>query len=385
MTNDVSRRVEGIVAEGLATVFGAVAWAWAWRADLAWSERHVAIDHFALDDDAAAVARIWRIFALGVGLVMIVLVRPALGRWVRRVGAREALLASGRIVIALLLALVTSEGALAYARSHAHRVDPLKTEDRIGQPDPRYGWVWQPSRATVLRTAGRTIEYAINADRDRARSVNDVPDPALPTVLIAGESIGAGHGLPWNDTFPALVGDALGIQVVTLAVHGYGSDQAFLRLVDELPRFDRPVALVTVFMPCMMWRMTRSDHPHVSLDGDSLTVFPPLKTWRDLALGDLWLHRVRYDSDAAVTQAAALFRQTARLAAARGAKVLFVRPYYGARESDPLVDELFTRQGIPCVTVDVGADVLPYDHHPDAKATRRIADAIASALALGGA
>jgi hypothetical protein len=132
--------------------------------------------------------------------------------------------------------------------------------------------------------------------------------------------------------------------------------------------------------------MARSDHPHVSLDGGSLALLPPSKTWRDLALGDLWLHVVRYDSGALVTQAAVLFRETARLAVARGAKVLFVRPYFGARESDPLVDELFTRQGIPCVRVDVGADVLPNnDHHPDAKATRRIADAIVSALAPHGA
>ncbi len=384
MTADVSRRTERLFTDGFVAVLGAAALVWAWRADLAWSERHVVIDDFALDDDAAAVARDWRIAAIGFAVAMVLVVRPALAHWVQRVGARNALAASARILVGLLLAMVTSEAVLGYTRSQRYRIDGLKTEDRIGQPDPRYGWVWQPSRATVLRTAGRPIEYAINADHDRARSVNDTPDPSLPTLLIAGESISAGHGLPWNQTFPAILGEALGIQVVDLGVHGYGSDQAFLRLADELPRFAHPVALVTLFMPCMIWRMTRSDHPRVSIDGGSLIVLPAEKTWRDMALGDLWLHVVRYDSDAPVIRAAALFRETARLAAARGAKVLFVRPYFRARESDPLVDELFTGQQIASVRVDVGTDTLPFDRHPDAKATQRIADAVFAALAPSG-
>jgi|HubBroStandDraft_1064217.scaffolds.fasta_scaffold27597_3 hypothetical protein len=384
MTKDVSRRVERSVTEFVVGAFAAAAWLWALRADDGWCQRHVVIGHWALDDNARAVARNWRITAIVIGFVLLGAVRPALARWVSRVGLWKAFAASAPTCAALVLALVTSEGILEYLRLKKH--DPtavLWTEARIGQPDPRYGWVWQPSRATILRVAGRTIEYAINADHDRARSVEDVPDRSLPTILFTGESITVGHGLAWDETFPAIVGQALGLQVVNLAVHGYGSDQAFLRLADALPRVDRPVAVVTLFMPCMMWRMTHTNHPQVSLDAGSLTLIPATKSWRDLAIGQLWLDVVRYDSDAVVTRAAALFRETVRLAADRGARALFVRPYFGKRDDGALIDHLFTRQGIPCVVVDIGTEVLPLDYHPDAKATRRVAEAVVNLLSSG--
>jgi hypothetical protein len=381
VTNDASRKFARWGAEVFVALLGVSALEFARRANLAWCERHVVIDHWVHDDNVATVARNWRIAAVTVGIVTVVVVRPLLGRWVERVGVRRALAAAGPIVVALVLALAVSEGALEYLRSK--RPDPLSsltTEARIGQPDPRYGWVWQPSRATVLRTAGRTIEYAINAEHDRGRSVDDLPDPSLPTVLVTGESISAGHGLSYGETFAAKISDSLGLQVVNLGVPAYGSDQAFLRLADALPRFDHPVALVTLFLPCMIWRMARANHPRVSLESGGTTLLPAAKSWRDLALGQLWVSAVRYDSDTLVERAAALFRETARLGAERGAKVLFVRPYFGDHDDASLLDELFARQGIPWVSVDIGAEFLPLDYHPDARAARRIADAVVSGL-----
>jgi hypothetical protein len=381
VTNAASRKFARWGAEVFVGVVGLSALEFARRADLAWCGRHVVVDHWVHDDNVATIARNWRIAAVTVGIVTVVVVRPLLARWVERVGVRRALAAAGRIVAALVLALAVSEGALEYLRSK--RPDPvasLTTEARIGQPDPRYGWVWQPSRATVLRTASRPIEYAINADRDRGRSVDDLPDPSLPTVLVTGESISAGHGLSYDETFAAKISDSLGLQVVNLGVPAYGSDQAFLRLADALPRFHHPVALVTLFMPCMIWRMARTNHPRVSIESRGTTLLPAAKSWRDLALGQLWLSAVRYDSDTLVEQAAALFRETARLGAERGAKVLFVRPYFGDHDDASLLDELFARQGIPWVSVDIGAEFLPLDYHPDARASRRIANAIVSAL-----
>jgi len=45
-------------------------------------------------------------------------------------------------------------------------------------------------------------------------SLEDDPDYAAPTMLFSGESITVGHGLPWEDTYPAIVGKAFGLQVV---------------------------------------------------------------------------------------------------------------------------------------------------------------------------
>jgi hypothetical protein len=385
MTIAPLHRVARRVTDALVLIAGVSALTWAWRADLAWCGQHVVISHWALDDDIGTVARGWRIAAVAIGLVAVFVVRPVLARWVGRVGPRKAGAAAGRVIAALVLGLAASETILEYARSKkGDPFLPFHTENRIGQLDPRYGWVWQPSRATVLRTAGRPIEYAINVEHDRARSIDDLPDPSLPTILFTGESISVGHGLPWQETLPALVGDAMGVQVVSLAVHAYGSDQAFLRLADTLPRFARPVALVTLFMPCLIWRMTHSDHPRLSFVRGSLTLLPPEKSWRDVALGQLWLEVVRYDSASPVRLAAQIFRETARLAAEKSAVALFVRPYFKKREDDALIDELFTGQAIPCVRVDVGDDVLPFDHHPDANATRRIADAVVAALSSHG-
>src|SRR5207302_3750037 len=119
----------------------------------------------------------------------------------------------------------------------------------------RVGWLYAPSRATVIPHKGRSIEYAINAEHNRARAIDDAPDPARPTLLFVGESITAGHAVRWEDTFPSIVGESLGLQVVNLGVHGYAVDQAYLRLVDALPRFTHPVAVVTLFIPAMLVRM----------------------------------------------------------------------------------------------------------------------------------
>ena len=71
----------------------------------------------------------------------------------------------------------------------------------------------------------------------------------LPAVLFTGESIIAGYGLNWDESIPAQAGAALKTQSVNMAVFGYANDQAYLRLAAELPRFRKPVAVVSLFIP----------------------------------------------------------------------------------------------------------------------------------------
>ena len=61
-----------------------------------------------------------------------------------------------------------------------------------------------------------------------------------------------GEGLTWEESVPAQVGAMMGIQSANLAVHGFSSDQAYLRLETELPRFRRPVAVVSLFMTALL-------------------------------------------------------------------------------------------------------------------------------------
>ena len=72
-----------------------------------------------------------------------------------------------------------------------------------------------------------------------------------------------GEGLTWEESVPAQVGAMMGIQSANLAVHGFGTDQAYLRLETELPRFRRPVAVVSLFMTALFGRNLDDDRPHL--------------------------------------------------------------------------------------------------------------------------
>src|SRR5262249_3337372 len=148
-----------------------------------------------------------------------------------------------------------------------------------------------------------------------------------PSILFVGESITAGHGLEYDETYPAIVGEALGLQVVNLGVHGYGLDQAFLRLHDTLPRFERPVAVITFFIEAMLLRLQTPDHPHLAFLGTEPIATPPAHgLLGDLRLGQLWRSVVPYHDDSVIALAAKIFEQTDRLARERGAKALFLCP-----------------------------------------------------------
>jgi hypothetical protein len=230
------------VGESVVVVVAAALVAWASRVDTEWFERR-----WSLDARAAWVATAVRAGAILAALASITLLRPRVGRWVARVGGLEALLACARVLLAVALAFVVAEAALR--RSHAHLQHDLRgsCDDRMAEPDARLGWVWKAGFAYTAVQGFRRVSYAYDAWRARAPRPDAPVDPERPTVVLVGESIMDGHGLQWEESLPALVGAALDVQVVDLGVDGYGCDQAFVRLVDALPRLSRVVAGVTLF------------------------------------------------------------------------------------------------------------------------------------------
>src|SRR5205823_11341191 len=100
---------------------------------------------------------------------------------------------------------------------------------------------------------------------NRSRSSDDAPDPSLPTILFSGESIGIGWGLPFDETTPVLVSKALGVQTVNLSVAGFATDQAYLRLERELPRYANPVAIVTFVVPIQLARNVSRNRSRLEL------------------------------------------------------------------------------------------------------------------------
>ena len=138
--------------------------------------------------------------------------------------------------------------------------------------DPRLGWTLVPARTGHSTIAGRDIDYSIDPAGYRVRRVDEPVDPEQPTILFIGESVMFGEGLTWEESVPAQVGARMGIQSANLAVHGFSSDQAYLRLVTELPRFRRPVAVVSLFMPALFGRNLDDNRPRL---GPGLTWLPP--------------------------------------------------------------------------------------------------------------
>jgi hypothetical protein len=99
-----------------------------------------------------------------------------------------------------------------------------------------------PGRTGHKIVGRRVIDYAIDAAGYRVSHVDEPVDLERPTILFTGESVMFGEGLTWEESIPAQVGTMMGMQTANLAVHGYGNDQAFLRLQSELPHFRQPVA-----------------------------------------------------------------------------------------------------------------------------------------------
>src|SRR5437870_3412537 len=197
------------------------------------------------------------------------LVMAVLGTWLALVArghaGRFAARTPGgvlRIVIAVVLALGVSE--IVLSRVHLRPAEWLSAKDEPRrQPDPRLGWTWIPERTGHKSVGGRIIDYSIDPAGYRVSSLDEPVDPERPTILFTGESVMFGEGLTYAESIPAQVGAMMGIQTANLAVHGYGNDQAYLRLETELPHFRRPVAAVSLFMTALFGRNLDQDRPHL--------------------------------------------------------------------------------------------------------------------------
>jgi len=370
------------------TLAGAALVGWALVADARWTERHLLGAYCATSGAARVAARVVPWLAAGLGVVAAWKIAPALARRAERLRLREAVPLLVGIAAAIAMALGVAEvvARRQYARLMLGGRPPAAGDAAMTRPDARLGWSYVPGRTTWTPVAGRTVAYAIDADGDRARASDDHVDPARPTVLFAGESIAFGYGLAYDETFVHLVGAELGVQTANLAVVGYGNDQAYRRVLDALPRFARPLAVVTVFVPDQIARNVDRWRPRLALAADgTLVPVPAAGGPRLLKL----LDQLPYHGDEPLRLTAAILGATAKAARARGAVPLFVVTNYGRAclrdgGSEPwVVEELFVRQALPFVRVDLDPeDRLPglLERHPGARGARKIASAVVRAL-----
>jgi hypothetical protein len=366
---------------------------WAWRADSVWFQIHMLPGYCSLGHDDRARHALWRWGAVVLGIVLLGLVRPRIARWAGRKGPRETLATLARFGVATVLALATSEVILRVTW-------PFKRKGAVdfvlppAVPDARLTWVHEPNTTTNLLTDGRNVAYFFDAHGWRVRAPTTVFDFAKPTLLVVGESVAAGLGVNYDESFPAFLEDILGVQVVDTAVHGYGHNQSYLRMLDALPLLERPVAVVTMEFTQELERDVDDTRATLRLDPNgALVLRPPDTGWTaHSGLCELWRRMTPYHDDSSIAIAHAIFADTIAQARRRGAYPLFVEAFYHrpcVPEADgtvPAEERMFAGldadlqrvQLDPAEMVKMGALVI--DEHPNGRSHRKIADVIVAAL-----
>ena len=349
--------------------------AWATIADQDWFDRHFMPAFFVSRQRYVLIESIGRAAAATIGLALLFVVRPRAGRLV----ARNPLLVIN-VVAAIVFAGIASEMILEQLHLHAAAQEPFGQEPRR-RVDPRLGWTFVPSRAARHLESGRMIEYAFDDHGYRVRHAGDRVDANTQSILFSGESMIVGEGLTWDESIPAQVGAMLGIQPANLAVSAYATDQAYMRLQMELPRFRQPIAVVTVFTPTLFDRNMDDDRPHL---GPSLVWQPPLKRSRMLEILRLLVRYRRMATiEQGITNTRDILHATTDLARSRGAAPLIVVPQFAPEQPDEeaLRHRILDNSDLPIVRVELnGSWRIAGDGHPDARAAHAIAEAIAARL-----
>jgi hypothetical protein len=300
-------------------------------------------------------------------------------RLVGRLLAREPLYVF-TISLAIVLALGATELALRSRHIAAPAVFTSGTEPR-SHLDARLGWLFDVSRSGSATHLGHRITYTFDRNGYRVASPASTTDFDAPTIVFAGESIMVGHQLAWPETIAARTAALLGVQSANIAVSGFATDQAYLRLATELPRFRHPVAVVMLFAPSIFDRNLDDDRPHL---GPGLAWLPPQRHWR---LATLISRFLGFRSEDAIEREVAVTREvltaTVRLARSHGAVPLIVVPQFEPEEPQEraLRRRILEEAHLPYVYVPLDPDDrVENDDHPDPDGAQEIAESIADAL-----
>jgi hypothetical protein len=379
----------GAVVQVATVAAGTSLLVWAFRSDGAWFDRHVLANYCPIASFTLAFETLARWAVGGLGIAVALVVRPRLARFASRASSAAWRMAAS-IALAALLALVLCD---LYLR---HREGARSLEREPGLPPMRVdetgNFVPIPSSAREWDVEGRLVRYETDAAGNRTASAVPAVDMRAPTVLFTGESIALGWGVPYERAFPFLVGRALGLQAVDVAVTGFAFDQAYLRAKEMLSRFEAPVALVTIVVPAELERTVDPKRQRLALGDDGRLEIVP-RSRSPLATSPL-RKLLPFHTDEAIPLARAIFRATDELARSRGARALFVFTNFGppcVPESDGvsrLERDLFFGLDVAHTRVEVPPASMirpPREVHPSEKGHEALAAAVVEALRTFGA
>jgi hypothetical protein len=376
--HNAHRTVEAVLfIAGLALIAAAIA------ANERWMDRHFLSGFYVTHSKYVLMLFRARVLATIAGLLLALVARRPLAR----VMVRDTALTL-QVAAAVALAIVAAEMMVRREPFRATEEIPAMEEPRR-RLDPILGWTFLPARIgehdAPLDRPGPPIAYAFDRYGYRVRSLSEPVDLRRPTVVFSGESIILGEDLAWEQTIPAQTGRILGVQTANSAVSGYASDQAFLRLRRELPRFEHPVAVVMLFMPALFDRNLDDDRPHLDA---RLQWHSPARRWRLLALARrVFRYRRTETIEAGIATTRKTLRGGVQLAQGRGAVPLIVVPQFGPETEGEreLRRRILDEPGLPYVWVPLDRTwrVRPGGRgHPDERAARAIAAAVAARLAI---
>ncbi|WP_293903318.1 hypothetical protein [Phenylobacterium sp.] len=376
--------IRALAAQALTLALAAALIAFAVLADRAWLYRHTLPEFFQPRADQLRTLAIVRTLAGSLAAILLLVVRPRFGRLMARKRFGDLAADLAPTAAAIVLALVASELILEHLPWRLTHQAPGQREP-LRRRDPYLGWSYVPNHAGQGVLGGRAVDYAFDAAGHRIRRAGEAVDYGAPSILFLGESIMAGHGLTWSESIPAQVQAATGLQGADLAVGGYATDQQYLRLKAELPRFRQPRAVVFLFMPALYHRNLDTDRPHLV----------PGLAWRpsasDLRLRQLASRLVPYRSARELADGEAMTAQTLAaavdLARARGAVPLILVPQLTPEtaEEAALRRRLLDARRLPYLQVAVDpAFHIPHDRHPDPRGARAIAGAVTAWLRRQG-
>ena len=373
-------RVHMIVEIAIAFVGGALLVS-ALLANQHWLDHHFLPSFYVSRSRYVTIESVVRIAVAALGATLALVVRRRLATFISHNPARAL-----QLTLAILLAFPATEFVLRLRDRRALMAEEYPAEvEPSRQLDSRLGWVFVPSRTGRQTVGNRVVEYAIDSAGYRVRSVDEPVDFARPTIVFTGESIMVGERLTWDESIPGQISAMTGIQTANVAVSGFANDQAYLRLQAELPRFQRPVAVVSLFSPYLFDRNLNDDRPHL---GSGLIWLPRVNRWRLATIAKFLVpYRSHETIERGVTVTREVLRSTIELVRARGAVPIIVVPQFTLEESEEreIRNRILDEVGLPYVWVELDRSWrVTGDGHPDARAAHAIAVAIANKLRAAG-
>jgi hypothetical protein len=380
-----SRRPRALAANAAVAIAGAALIALALAAGQGWADRHFLPSFAWSRGTQLGLILALRVLLALLGLFLILFVRPRVARIAE---ARRG----GRLLVSVLSASLAVAAALATVEGILHTRTWRATQEHLGSKEPLRlrddltGWSFVPNHHGQAEVDGRAIDYATDRFGYRVAAAGAQTDPARPTIVFAGESIMHGYGLQWAETIPAQVQALTGIQAANIAVNAHATDQSYLRLRRELPRFAHPIAVVIPFVPILFDRNLDQDRPYLDADLRWHAAHAP-----DFRLVELARRILRYRStdsiEEGVATTRAVLRATIALCRARGATPLIVVPQYLPEEptETAIRRRVLDEAHLPYLLLPLDpAWRLRVDRHPSPAGARAMAAAIAAALRRAG-